>query len=649
MASTRFKNAIASRLAKIVGGDVSTITRAIDRPKVKGHGTFAVPLPRLLPSTAKSRKGKGESSTYAMGGERSGQDLLARIQHEFSAGDGLIRSVTPAGQFLNFAVDEREYTRETIQDVVQAERAKQEYITSHQELLSPSQPGSTRRLASLGYGMDPTVGQGKVVAIDFSSPNIAKPFHGGHLRGTILGSFASRLLTGYGYQVVGINYLGDWGKQYGLMAVGFDRYGDRAQLKQDPIKHLYEVYVKINRDITENPSLDKMANQYFKQMEDNDPTVLSLWQEFRSLSINFYKIIYKRLGIEFDIYSGESESAKFVPQAYDLLRRKGLLKEQDDGAWIVDLSEHGLGICTLRRADGTTLYLTRDVAACLERAERFQFDQHLYVIGDDQNLHMKRLFKIMELAYAEEAQASSQPHWTRALRHLSFGKVQGMSTRKGNAVFLEDILDTAQSTMLGKMKENESKFEAVKESFKQQQRQQDGRWPEKNGQALDGVELVADQLGVSAVVIQDFQARSSKGYEFSWKRMTESTGNTGIYLQYAHARLCGIEDKFGTRLNTNANTDLLTEPEAFELANMVSMYPEITRSTLQTFEPSMIVNYLFGLSHAISSANQILQVKTAAEMGQQDLAEARMLLLWAARVTLGNGMKVLGLEPLERM
>ncbi|KAF9961114.1 Arginyl-tRNA synthetase [Mortierella alpina] len=649
MASTRFKNAIATRLARIVGGDVSTIVRAIDRPKVKGHGAFAVSLPRLLPTTAKSRKGKSEPSTSVMGGEKNGQDFLARIQQEFSTGDGLIRSVTPAGQFLNFAVDEQEYTRETIQDVVRAEQAKQEYIASHLDSLSPSSPGSTRRLASLGYGMDPTVGQDKVIAIDFSSPNIAKPFHGGHLRGTILGNFASRLLTGYGYQVVGINYLGDWGKQYGLMAVGFDRYGDRAQLKQDPIKHLYEVYVKINRDITENPTLDKLANQYFKQMEDNDPTVLSLWQEFRSLSIDFYRIIYKRLGIEFDIYSGESESAKFVPQAYDLLRRKGLLKEQEDGAWIVDLSEYGLGTCTLRRADGTTLYLTRDVAACLERAERFRFEQHLYVIGDDQNLHMKRLFKIMELAYADEAEASSQPHWSRALRHLSFGKVQGMSTRKGNAVFLEDILDTAQSTMLGKMKENESKFEAVKESFKQQQRQQDGLRLKKDGQPLDGVELVADQLGISAVVIQDFQARSSKGYEFNWKRMTESTGNTGIYLQYAHARLCGIEDKFGTRLNTNANTDLLTEPEAFELANLISMYPEITRSTLQTFEPSMIVNYLFGLSHAISSANQVLQVKTAAEMGRQDLAEARMLLLWAARVTLGNGMRVLGLEPLERM
>ncbi|KAF9399787.1 Arginyl-tRNA synthetase [Mortierella sp. AD011] len=635
MASTRFKNVIAGQLAKLTGGDASAIVKAIDRPRVKGHGTFSVPIPRLFPS-ASVQKTKAPGGPGGKGKQKKTEDRL-------------IRSVTPTGQFLNFGVDERQYIHETIQDVVKAEHAKSQLLSQS----SSSSVSAPLRVASLGYGMDPSIGKNQVVAIDYSSPNIAKPFHGGHLRGTILGNFATRLLTGFGYQVVGINYLGDWGKQYGLMAVGFDRYGDRSQLHRDPIKHLYDVYVKINREITEDPSLDKLANQYFKQMEDNDPTVLSLWQEFRSLSIEVYKVMYKRLGIEFDVYSGESESAKYVPQAYELLRSKGLLKEQEDGSLVVDLTEHGLGVCTLRRADGTTLYLTRDVAACLERVERFKFDRHLYMIGDDQNLHMQRLFKIMELAFAEEAasasnSSSSLPHWSRALQHISFGKVQGMSTRKGSAVFLEDILDTAQSTMLEKMKENESKFEAVKESIQQQDHQDESEGSRKENEEA-GIAKVADQLGISAVVIQDFQARSSKGYEFSWKRMTESTGNTGVYLQYAHARLCGIESRSGIRLNPSANTDLLTEPEAFELANYISMYPEITLQTLQTLEPSMIVNHLFGLSHAISSANQVLQVKPAAESGRQDLAEARMLLLWAARVTLGNGMRILGLEPLERM
>ncbi|KAG9069002.1 Arginyl-tRNA synthetase [Linnemannia hyalina] len=618
MASTRFKNVIAGQLAKLTGSDASAIARAIDRPKVKGRGTFSIPLPRLLPASVASggKKSAGKRTTSELketlgvvAEAESGRipdaraALLARIQNEFDT-SGMIRSVQPAGQFLNFTVNEPQYLHDTIQDVVRAENGKQSALLSSTSSTSSSSTATTS---------------------------------------TSTGNWNAHVesLGGFGYQVVGINYLGDWGKQYGLMAVGFDRYGDRTKLHQDPIKHLYDVYVRINQDITTNPGLDKLANQYFKQMEDGDSAVLSLWQEFRSLSIDFYRRIYKRLGIEFDIYSGESESARFVPQAYELLRRKGLLKEEADGAWVVDLEEFGLGVCTLRRADGTTLYLTRDVAACLDRAERFKFDRHLYMIGDDQNLHMKRLFKIMELAFATEATEASkdqkqQEHWSRSLQHISFGKVQGMSTRKGNAVFLEDILDTAQSTMLEKMKENQAKFDAVKES--------------SSGKEGEGsVESVADQLGISAVVIQDFQAKSHKGYEFSWKRMTESTGNTGIYLQYAYARLCGIADKSSTTLNTSAKTSLLTEPEAYELANMISQYPDITLSTLHTLEPSTIVNYLFGLSHAISSANQVLQVKAAAEAGEKELAEARFLLLWCARVTLGNGMRILGLEPLERM
>ncbi|KAF9583013.1 Arginyl-tRNA synthetase [Lunasporangiospora selenospora] len=670
MASTRFRNVIASQLSKITGGDVETIFKAIDRPKLKGHGTFAIPLPRLLPNVPRPTSGTKETvavvkelekkvkldrttAERSTASQENRTKLLERIQQEFDT-SGPIRSVTPLGQFINFSVDEPRFLRESIQDVVQAQKTKATFLSQimKEQESSPSASLATaelQRIEGLGYGMDSSLGRNKVIALDYSSPNIAKPFHGGHLRGTILGNFVTRLLRGHGYQVIGINYLGDWGKQYGLMAVGFDRYGDRKKLQEDPIKHLFDVYVKINKDVTENPPLDKLANQYFKQMEEGDPSVLNLWREFRSLSIEFYRIMYKRLGIEFDVYSGESESAQWVPQAYQLLREKGLLKEQEDGAWVVDLTEHGLGVCALRRADGTTLYLTRDVAACLQRTELYKFDRHLYMIGDDQTLHLKRLFKIMELAFANEATAAenSAQHWSRSLQHVSFGKVQGMSTRRGNAVFLEDILDTAQSTMLEKMKENDSKFEAVREQYlstdnnSQPQEQQEGD--------VKGVEQVADKLGISAVVIQDFQARSSKGYDFSWKRMTDSTGNTGIYLQYAHARLCGIESRSGIALNTEASTDFLTEPEAFELANMISIYPEITLSTLQTLEPSMIVNYLFGLSHAISSANQVLQVKSAAEAGQKEKAEARLLLLWAARITLGNGMRLLGLDPLERM
>ncbi|KAG0235673.1 Arginyl-tRNA synthetase [Actinomortierella wolfii] len=639
MASSRFKQAIAAQLARMTSIDTNAIVRAIERPKVKGHGTFAIPVPRLLqPSPAASAA--AAAATAAAGKPQLSfaeqrAALLARVEKEFKTTPGWIRSVQPAGQFLNFTVDEPAYVRQVIHDVVEAEHERRQQAPSDAE--NKVITGAKDR-----YGLDASVGQGKIIAMDYSSPNIAKPFHGGHLRGTILGNFATRLLRGFGYTVVGINYLGDWGKQYGLLAVGFNKFGDRAKLQENPIKHLYDVYVQVNQAALEDPEIDKQANEYFCAMEAGDEKALGMWREFRELSIDIYKQMYKRLGIEFDVYSGESEAARWVPEAMSLLRSKNLLQtDPKTGALFVDLAPYDLGMATLQRADGTTLYLTRDIAACLERRHRFRFDRHLYMIGDDQTLHLKRLFKIMELLFADEQSSSSsssssqqdsssREHWSRQLQHVSFGKVQGMSTRKGQAVFLEDILDTAQRTMLDKMMENVTKKTNVTGDDLAEQKHR---------------EWIADQLGISAVVVQDFQAKSSKGYQFSWNRMTDATGNTGIYLQYAHARLCSIEARSGLTVDPSADTSLLKEPEAFDLANWISQYPEVTRQALDTLEPYLIVQYLFGLSHAISAANKVLLVKDQPE----PLAKARLLLFWSARVTLGNGLELLGLVPVEKM
>ncbi|KAF9168524.1 Arginyl-tRNA synthetase [Actinomortierella ambigua] len=663
MASFHFKKAIAAQLARMTALDSNLILRTIERPKMKGHGTFAIPLPRLLsPTTSPSSLSSSSAESRSSLAEQRAA-LLARVQSEFdtTATRGMIRSVQPVGQFLNFKVDEAAYIQHAVQDVVRAEYGRT----------------SDSRLDR--YGLDGTIGQGKIVAMDYSSPNIAKPFHGGHLRGTILGNFVTRLLRGFGHQVIGINYLGDWGKQYGLLAVGFNMYGDRSELQKNPIKHLYDVYVKVNQAVLENPEIDKQANEYFCAMEAGDEKALGMWREFRELSIEIYKKMYKRLGIEFDIYSGESEAARWVPQAMEQLRDKKLLLEKQtdstmtttkssgegdeeegggsQGALYVDLAPYDLGMATLQRADGTTLYLTRDIAACLERRDRFKFDQHLYVIGDDQGLHLKRLFKIMELLYSstdgkqEDQDHRHQQHWSRQLQHLSFGKVQGMSTRKGKAVFLEDILDTAQRTMLDKMMENEAKKRDKIKSTAILKEETSAAAPgtEDKDEGGPGQEAqrawIADQLGISAVVVQDFQAKSGKGYSFSWNRMTDATGNTGVYLQYAHARLCSIEARSGQKMNPLADTSFLTEPEAFDLANWISQYPEVTRQALDTLEPYVVVQYLFGLGHAISAANKVLLVKDQ----PQELAQARLLLLWSARVTLGNGLELLGLVPVEKM
>lgn len=355
----------------------------------------------------------------------------------------------------------------------------------------------------------------ETVLIDYSSPNIAKPFHAGHLRSTILGNFIKRIHDACGYKAIGINYLGDWGKQYGLLAIGFKLFGDETALLKDPIHHLYEVYVKINKLAKEDPEIDTQANAYFKKMEEGDKEALSQWKRFRELSIDSYKHIYKRLNIDFDIYSGESQTEPYITQIYNMLEKYKLIEISEDGAWTIDLEEYKLGKAIIKRADGTSLYMTRDLASLALRRDLFgQFKKAVYVVGTEQELYLKQLFKISELI------SQHDNTWPTELYHANFGRVLGMSTRKGTVVFLQDILDTAKENMLGSI--------------------QAGSQLKLNDLLLENrLDSVAENLGSSAVVIQDMVAKRVKNYEFSWDRMTAAKGYTGVFLQYTHARLCG--------------------------------------------------------------------------------------------------------------
>jgi arginyl-tRNA synthetase len=364
-----------------------------------------------------------------------------------------------------------------------------------------------------------TQSEPKTVLLDYSSPNIAKPFHAGHLRSTILGNFLKNIHDANGYKTIGINYLGDWGKQYGLLAVGFEKFGSETELLKNPIHHLYQVYVQVNQLIKDDPEVDQAAKDYFKKMEQGDEAALKQWRRFRELSIDSYKHIYKRLNIDFDCYSGESQTEPFISQVYDLLKKHNLMEESaEDGAWIVDLEKYKLGKPTVRRADGTSLYVTRDLANILLRQKLFQsFEKTVYVVGTEQELYLKQLFQISELLHQHE------PSWPTAseLYHANFGRVMGMSTRRGTVVFLEDILDTAKEHMLENIKTgNQDKFDELVDN-------------------QVNIEQVADKLGASAVIVQDMVAKRVKNYQFSWDRMTAAKGYTGVYLQYTYARLCG--------------------------------------------------------------------------------------------------------------
>eukprot|EP00029_Vermamoeba_vermiformis_P006564 TRINITY_DN2607_c0_g1_i1.p1 TRINITY_DN2607_c0_g1~~TRINITY_DN2607_c0_g1_i1.p1 ORF type:complete len:590 (+),score=236.05 TRINITY_DN2607_c0_g1_i1:461-2230(+) len=457
--------------------------------------------------------------------------------------------------------------------------------------------------------------KGKKIIVEYSSPNIAKPFHAGHLRSTIIGNWIKNVYKTLGADVTSINYLGDWGKQYGILAVAFARYGNEEELAKNPIRHLFDIYVKINADAEKEPEIHDQARAYFKRMEDGDAEALALWRKFRDMSIEEYKKIYARLNVHFDVYSGESFQTEASVKALDALKEKALLTESEKGGFIVDLSKFKLPSTVIQKKDGTTLYITRDLGAAATRQNEYQFDKMFYVVAAQQDLHFRQVFKLLELMGYD---------WVNKCEHINFGMVKGMSTRKGTVVFLEDMLNEAKEIMLEKMKAD------TKGKLKE----------------IENPEKTADEIGLSAVVIQDLGAKRIKDYDFSWDRITEFEGHTGPYLQYAHARLCSMEDKNKeVKIHGDVDFSILQEKEALNLAVQIARYPEVLHMCLKNLEPSTLVTYLFELSATISAAHQHLYVKGQ----EQKVAEARALLFWAARIVLHNGLVLMGLNPQERM
>ncbi|CAI2176739.1 3652_t:CDS:2 [Funneliformis geosporum] len=456
-------------------------------------------------------------------------------------------------------------------------------------------------------------GIGKTALVEFSSPNIAKPFHAGHLRSTIIGNFVKNVHDANGWKTIGMNYLGDWGKQYGLLAVGFEKYGSEEELIKDPIKYLYNIYVNINKEIEKDETINEHARAYFKKMEEGDEAALALWKKFRDLSIEKYKEIYARLNINFDVYSGESQiSNENMNRALEVLKDKHIIKESE-GALIIDLNQYKMDVVVVQKNDGTTLYITRDIGAAIERYEKYKFDAMYYIVASQQDLHLKQLFKVLELMGME---------WVDRCKHISFGMVNGMSTRKGTAVFLDDILEQTKESMHEVMRQNEKKYSQI-----------------------DNPDQVADIIGISAVMIQDMSAKRIRNYAFNWNRMFSFEGDTGPYLQYAHARLCSIERNCGFEINPNIDISLLSVKPALDLIDIIAQYPDFVKAALHTLEPCTIVTYAMKLSHTVSVVLETLWV-----VGQErKVAEARLLMYWASRITLGNALKLLGLKPLERM
>ncbi|XP_041043162.1 probable arginine--tRNA ligase, mitochondrial [Carcharodon carcharias] len=467
------------------------------------------------------------------------------------------------------------------------------------------------------YGIESELFQGYPcgrVIVEFSSPNIAKKFHAGHLRSTIIGNFIANLKQALGNDVIRINYLGDWGMQFGLLGAGFQLFGSEVKLKANPLQHLFEVYVEANKMAENNEDIQKAAQVFFKKLEGGDKHTLSLWEQFRSISIEEYEKIYQRLGVHFDEYSGESLYQDKAQEVLWLMDQKGLLKKTKQGTGVVDLSANDdLSVyAKMVRCDGTSLYLTRDVAAAVDRMKEYNFDQMIYVTDKQQCTHFQQLFEILKIMGY---------NWTERCQHVPFGLVKGMKTRKGDVVFLEDVLNEARLRMLQNM--------AASRTTKE----------------LEDPEDTAEKVGVAALIIQDFKGPLLSDYEFDWDRVLQSQGDTGVFLQYTHARLCSLQRTCQNDVQAQFNPAYLQDPQAITLLQHLLRYDEVLYQVSEDLQPKHLVNYLIMLSRLASIAHRTLHVKGSLPK----VATARFLLFKGTASVLANGMKLLGITPVEKM
>lgn len=411
-----------------------------------------------------------------------------------------------------------------------------------------------------------------------------------------------------------MNYLGDWGFQFGLLGAGFSKYGCEEKLRANPLQHLFEVYVKVSATAEKDEDMKRSAQDFMQRLENGHPQALSLWTHFRDLSIEEYAKVYKRLGVQFDEYSGESFYTEKAQDILKLLKSKEILKTAGDGKIVVDLSEQGdlSTYSTVMRSDGTSLYITRDLAAAIDRMEKYNFDEMIYVTDKSQETHFEHLFKILEILGKEHVSNC---------QHVKFGRVQGMQTRRGDVIFLEDVLDEARSRMLQNMANSETS--------------------KKTEDPAD----TAEKIGIAALIIQDFKGPLLSDYKFQWDQALQSSGDTGVFLQYTHARLHSLLNLWETREKEEFDANCLQDPSVSSTLRHFLRYDEVIHKTLKELQPRYLVSYLMGLGHLANVAHHSLHVKGSSP----DVAHARLLFFNSIRVVLANGMRLLGITPLDKM
>ena len=570
-----FKKEIAEIIAKNLEGlTEDEIKSMIEIPQDQSMGDYAFPCFRLAKTMRKA------------------PNLIAAELAEKLQGEKIFSEVSPVNAYVNMFVSREEMMKSTVSEVLEEKE---------------------------NFGRS-DIGGNKKVIVEFSSPNIAKPFHIGHIRSTVIGNSLSKIYDALGYDVFKINHLGDYGTQFGKMICAYRRWGNREDVINSPIKTLLGYYTKFHVEVEEHPELEDEARAIFTKLEQGSKEEVELWQWFREESLKEFQRVYDMLGIEFDSYNGESFYSDKMPRFEKELSDKGLLQESN-GAQVVDLEKYKLGTALIKKSDGSSLYITRDIAAAVYRKENYDFYKNIYVVATQQNLHFQQLFKIIELMGYD---------WANQCVHVPFGMVRleegTMSTRHGRVVFLEDVLNGA--------------IEKTREIIE-----------EKNPN-IENLEEITSQVGIGAVVFNELSNNRIKDYTFKWDQILNFDGETGPYVQYTHARCASLLRKAGEDIVAKAqdpkNVDfaLLSKSDsAYELTKLIYAFPGVVEQAGEKYEPSIITRHIIDIAQCFNKFYHDEHIIVDDEVEKT----SKIALVIATKRVIATGIGLLGMKAPERM
>lgn len=561
-----FKLEIAKKINSLVDMELEKVLDLIEIPPQSNMGDYAFPCFQLAKIFRKP------------------PNMIAKELAEKVEKDLVVDRAEGAGGYLNFFINKNEYTKTIIKEVLEKGE---------------------------NYGRQEG-NSDKTILVEFSSPNIAKPFHVGHMFNTVIGSAIEKVFRHLGYKTQRLNHIGDYGTQFGKLISAYNRWGNEEIINKDPINELLKIYVKFHEEAEKDKALEEEGRMYFKQLEENEAEAIKIWQKFKDLSLREFKELYEVLNIEFDSYAGESFYSDKMQEIVDMLYAKELLVESE-GARIVDLSEFNLPPCLVIKSDGATIYVTRDLAAALYRKRTYDFYKNIYVVGGTQALHFKQVFAIMKLLGYEWA--DDCVHVSTALIKFADRK---LATRKGDVIFAKEVID-----------------EAIDKTAK---------IIESKNPNLTDKDLIAKQVGIGAIIYTFLKNSRERDVVFSWEETLSFEGESGPYVQYSYVRGSSILKKAG-EINKNADLSVLSTEDEFTLVKLLGSFGDALKEAAERYEPFVITRYVTELAKAYNKFYNSHHILNA----EDKIKDARLILTEAVCIVLKSALSILGMDVPESM